>query len=160
MEVKPLKRAHRTDSEAWNMIGFWWNKYVVNKAQGKKKHLFIWGPPGTGKSSNFLDVVQEMGKSYELLDDPQFWPNFEGTYDFGYLDEAFGRIPLVLLNKFCSRSKSNFRTFGRFFKKTQDFPVVICSNLSPQQMYGSDPAFPAFLARFEVAYVSEIKTIF
>lgn len=160
IETLPLRSAVFTRDESWNMIAKWWNKFVIDGVKSKKKNLYVWGPPNVGKSSNFMDVIETMGKPYLLLEDVQFWPPFLDQYDFAYLDEFQGVLPLEKLNQFCSRGHMNVRTFQGFFVKNQDIPVVICSNHPPANLYGHHPAYKAFLARFKVVCVTEINTIF
>lgn len=65
-----------------------------------------------------------------------YWNDWlDGAYDFAYIDEFKGQLPITLLNEFLQGSPMKLR--GRYsdVQKENNLPVFILSNFDPYGCY-------------------------
>jgi len=73
--------------EGWYQV-MCWTKMVIRKPLiCRRKHLWIWGSPGTGKSTRFLNHLATRLHHWEIVKDVTQNLPYLGGYDFIYCDD-------------------------------------------------------------------------
>lgn len=135
-----------------NLIAKWVNDNCGQNRSHKQRQLYLWGPPGGGKT--FLTMILEA--YFNILT-----PAADSTFVDGYsdeftqlvvFDEFKGQKCLTWMNKFLEGSTMSVNIKGGFAVKTSRYgnkPVIICSNFSPEDAYKNctDTAIAPFKER-------------
>jgi hypothetical protein len=115
----------------------WLNKNIHPKTTRKLRstQLYILGAKEVGKTH----LISELRKYLRIYDMPRF-ENFDslyedGMYDLVVVDEFKGNRPVQFMNSFLDGSPLMLRKKGSQYLKTDNLPVMICSNYSLTDAY-------------------------
>ncbi len=139
----------------------WLNRNILSPRIHKQRQLWIWGPPNVGKSSLLLLLstwlrVLWMPKEENYYD---LWE--DNVYDLMVIDEFRGQKKLTWMNEVLEGVPLVMPFKGGQRMKTQNIPIIICSNGTPNQSYSKvDVQWLAPLeARLKVVEVTEFIMI-
>jgi len=127
-----------------------WLHENVNKSRlPKQKHLYIYGPPDTGKSS-LLNFLSQRLRLYDLPHEAFFDFYDDDSYDLIAGDEFHSNfMPRTILCPLIDGYETNLRVKGAQIMKKKNIPAIFCSNYPLTELYkGVD--LTAMLSRFEV----------
>ena len=83
--------------------------------------------------------------------DEEFYDSYEdGCFDLVVLDEYKHQKRLQFLNAWCDGQPLPLRRKGSQTVKTDNLPLIICSNFSPEECYRPGVGRDALLDRFVV----------
>lgn len=101
----------------------------------KQEQLYIYGPPGMGKTS-LVDVLSQYCSIYHVPIDEEFYDDYNDDYDLAIIDEFKGQKTIQWLNLFLAGGTMNMRRKGvKPFLKHKNIPVIILSNFSVDEVY-------------------------
>ena len=140
----------------------WLNNTIFQKLTFRPKHLFLYGPPQTGKS-HLIQSLKDMGlKGYEIPQDGAWWGAWQNDkYDFAYYDEFKGNIPIGILNKFMDGYEMGLKVKNQKVDtvKNQIIPCIFTNNDPPTDLYVgmniSGDTKNSWLSRLEIVHVLE-----
>lgn len=100
----------------------------------KKRHLWIYGPSNTGKTTNLRKRMQEKGEeNFFQIPTNNDWIGYDDQY-YLYLDEYKGQLTIQQLNRICDGgAKVNVK--GGTVQLRYDVQVIIISNYSIEECY-------------------------
>jgi hypothetical protein len=119
------------------------------------KQLWIHGSTGLGKS-RLISKMMKYFRGYELPNDNGWFDDYSDDYQFMYADEYRGHLTVRTLNSLAEGRLMHLRRRGTSpIEKTKNLPMVICSNLSPYEVYSkcTPVSLDAIMARFIVVYL-------
>ena len=118
------------------MISNWKFQFQVGFPRAfKEKQYWIVGPPNTGKTTFITELIELGFRSY-IMPKNNYWNDWDDdAYDFAYIDEYKGQLPITLLNEFLQGSPMKLN--GRYadVEKRKNLPVFILSNFDPIGAY-------------------------
>lgn len=124
----------------------------------KSPQLYLYGAPSTGKTSMILQLMKFF-RVYFLPMDEEFYDEYEDDlYDLVVLEEFSSQKPITWLNSFLDGAPKTIRKKQRQYLKTKNIPVIILSNLSPDECYSNvaekhPSSFEAFKIRLQILEV-------
>lgn len=142
----------------------WLNKNLSSQADPrvfKQEQLWLYGPSNVGKTS----ILNELGKHLRIYHIPAKDYYCEWTdenYDLAALDEYTGSKTLGFLNSWLEGSPLPLDQKNKpNYVKKFNIPTIICSNLSPDQIYAKckDVQLTALKNRLEIIYAEGPITI-
>lgn len=151
------------DPFLFELVG-WLQDNLVDPIANKKSRpfktpqLYLHGPPSSGKTSMILELMKFF-RVYFLPMDEEFYDEYEdGLYDLVVLEEFASQKTITWLNSFLEGAPKTIRKKQRQYLKTKNIPVIILSNLSPDECYinvaEKHPSqFEAFKIRLQVLEV-------
>lgn len=141
-------------------ISSWLNKNVFVDRIHKQPQLWIYGPPGVGKTSLVI-ALEEYMRIYYANNTSKFYDGYsDESCDMVVFDEFKGQKCIRELNQFLEGSQMLLEVKGAFTLKTRvagNKPVIILSNFSIEDCYkNSGPeALAPLKVRLEEVYVPE-----
>lgn len=101
----------------------------------KQKQYWIVGPPNTGKTTFIIQLIEQGFVGYNMPKN-NYWNDYNDGYDFAYIDEYKGQLPITLLNEFL-QGGPEVKLPGRYADvvKRKNIPVFILSNFDPIGAY-------------------------
>ena len=137
-------------------IAKWVNtNFTTSPRNHKMKQLWIHGSTGLGKSRLIWKLMKYF-RGYEIPNDSGWFDDFDNGFEFLYVDEFRGHITVRMLNSLAEgRLMSLPRRGTSPILKTRNVPVIICSNLSPYEVYSkcTPVSLDAIIARFKIVYL-------
>ncbi len=121
----------------------------------RSKQMWIHGPTGSGKS-RFLAHLCAHFRGFLMSATEDFYGGYnDPDIDFIYMDEFYGNKKLYFLNSLLGGHPIVIPCKGGQYTKQKNMPVVICSNMTPQECYPKVSiwkplVFEAFLARLQI----------
>lgn len=105
----------------------------------KKRHLWIYGPSNTGKTTMLRNQMKEKGEdNFFQIPENNDWVGYSNQY-YLYFDEFKGQLTVQQLNKICDGgAKVNVK--GGTVQLRYDCQVIILSNFSIAECYNKVPA--------------------
>lgn len=161
LEWKPVEnRDEWNDKERavadWVNVNF--NKPSMPFKGYRSPQLYLWGPPACGKTM----LVRWLTKFFRCWHAPtgEAWFNayHDSMYDFAFFDEFDGStFSITTMNQFLDGSQNQLKQKGTYFCKRKNLPVIICSNLSPEECFPKAPKniMKAFLSRLLVVELTD-----
>ncbi len=139
----------------WNDVSNWLFDNILKARAFKQKQLWIYGPPNSGKSTLLLELYKRL-RVYTLSTDKWDDDYDDDRFDLIVADEFTGWKTVGYLNNISDGSICRLSRRGTSpATKKVNLPVIICSNLSIDQVYAK--ALPvqrqALHARFTQVYV-------
>ncbi len=141
----------------WNDVSNWLFDNILKARAFKQKQLWLYGPPNSGKSSMLMELHKRL-RVYTLSNDKWDDDYNDDRFDVIVADEFTGWKTVSYLNSLCDGSvKKMLRRCMPPISKKVNLPVIICSNLSIDEVYSK--ALPvqreALHARFHQVYVDK-----
>lgn len=137
----------------------WLNTAIRQPRVHRSPQLYLWGPPGIGKSR----LIQELSKFlmiYHIPRDEEFYDQWEDkTYDLAVLDEFKASKRIQWLNSWLDGYPLPLRMKGRQYLKIQNIPTIIISNYPLTEVYKASIARDALEQRFIFVNITEDFTI-
>jgi len=122
----------------------------------RQKQMWIYGPPGVGKT-RLLGLLRTMLRCYDMPLDEEFYDDYEdGLYDLVLIDEFKHQKRIQFLNAWLDGQPLPIRLKGKQAVKTDNLPVIISSNFSPEECYKPGVGRDALIDRFIVVEVRDI----
>jgi len=133
-----------------NVIAAWLDSNVLVPRVPRQNQLWVYGPPGIGKS-RLLGQLRERLRVYDMPRDEDFYDAYEdGLYDIVVLDEYKSQKRIQFLNAWCDGQPLPLRQKGSQTVKNDNLPLIICSNFSPEECYKEGVGRDALIDRFTV----------
>jgi hypothetical protein len=109
-------------------------KKIPDVMPEKKRHLWIFGPSNTGKTTCLRQQMQEKGEeNFFQIPTNNDWIGYDDQY-YLYLDEYKGQLTIQQLNRICDGgAKVNVK--GGTVQLRYDVQVIILSNYSIAECY-------------------------
>lgn len=113
-------------------VAIWTQLRSLLRRQGSdKRHLYLWGSPGIGKST-FLTKLRQFLRIYVIPTEDFYCLYEDSKYDLAVLDEFKASKPIQWLNQFLDGSPvgMSLRVKGAQILKTEFLPTILVSNYS------------------------------
>ncbi len=143
------------DNVQWAVCA-WLHKNMKRDRAHKQSQLWLWSTlPGMGKTS----LIQFLDKHYRVYYIPQDenWYDLydDNSYDLAVLDD-YNRASKKLswLNRFLEGAAFHLSQRNSGCVKRDNIPVIICSNLPPDQIYSRTRVINTLLARIDIIEVT------
>lgn len=109
-------------------------KKIPEEMPEKKRHLWVFGPSNTGKTTHLRNRMQEKGEeNFFQIPTNNDWIGYDDQY-YLYLDEFKGQLTIQQLNRICDGgAKVNVK--GGTVQLRYDVQVIILSNYSISECY-------------------------
>lgn len=130
----------------------WLEKNLQSDREFKQKQLYLWGPPGIGKTTLALELAEYFMIYYPPMDEDFYDSYADETTDLVILDEFKAQKRITFLNQFLQGAPMTLRRKGSQVMKRKNVPVMIFSNFSLEQCYTHAPqvAIDALKERLEI----------
>jgi len=127
----------------------WLHSNILLPRLPRQKQLWICGRPGIGKS-RLLGVLRTMLRCYDMPRDEEYYDGYEdGLYDLVILDEYKHQKRLQFLNAWCDGQPLPLRQKGSQSLKSNNLPLIVCSNFCIEECYREGIGRDALRDRFE-----------
>ena len=131
-------------------IALWLHNNIMVPRQPRQKQLWLWGPPGIGKT-RFLSYLRARLRVYDMPKDEDFYDGYEdGCYDLVVMDEFKSHKKIQFLNAWCDGQPLPLRQKGCQSVKNDNLPLIVCSNFSIENCYHEGIGRDALVDRFNV----------
>lgn len=162
-EECPLREISDVISLPDSSILEWLLKNIKKPREFKQHQLYIWGPPGCGKT-HLINVLSLHLSVYVIPTDEEFYDEWEdGLYDLAIIDEFKAQKTIQWMNQFLQGSSMTMRQKGKQSLKKQNIPTIILSNYGLHECYHKAYAsgiLDTLYARLLCVNVSERINIF
>jgi len=143
-------------------LSAWINKNFQEERVHKQKQLYLYGPPNVGKTT-LINELAKYFKPYQIPTDSSYYGGFDNSIQFAFIDEWAGQKELHFMNSFLEGTRMSLNIkYDDPFVKTKNIPVIICSNIPPEQSYHklwenetTKVRVQAFLERLEIIEAKE-----
>jgi len=156
-----LTSIHHKDDTSINAIVDWLRTNMRQPRQLRQKQLYIYGPPGVGKT-RMTQFLREYYLVYDVPRREDFYDLYHDQVDVAILDEFTGSMKSIQwLNSFLDGSTFTLPKKGAQYEKRRNIPVIILSNYSPEDNFprADRVALRAFMDRLLVVSLSEGTTL-
>jgi hypothetical protein len=157
LEVKPWPTLDITGLTGPTLrIAKWLIKNIKQERAFKQKQLYIYGPPGKGKT-HLVNRLKEYLAVYVIPKTP-FVDGYSDTeYDLVLCDEFKAHFTIQFLNEFLQGSMMHLNQKGGGTVKTKNLPMIFLSNFCLEECYrkSSPVAVDALKCRFKIVVVGE-----
>lgn len=128
----------------------WMRNNILVPRLPRQKQLWLYGPPGIGKT-RFIGQIRQRLRVYDMPRDEDFYDAYEdGLYDLVVLDEYKHQKRLQFMNAWCDGQPLPLRQKGCQTVKNDNLPLIVCSNFSPEECYREGVGRDALIERFEI----------
>jgi len=136
----------------------WLRENIETPRLPKQKHLYIHGPPDTGKSA-LVEFLRQRLRIYSVPNEPYFDFYSDVDFELGVADEFVQTtIPRNILTQLLDGYSTTLRVKLAQVQKEKAMPFIFLSNFSLEELYkGVDLA--AMLSRFTVVQLTEKNNI-
>jgi len=126
--------------------------------QPRQLQLWLWGPPGIGKS-RLVGQLRTMLRIYDMPKDEEYYDHYDdGSYDLVVVDEFKHQKRIQFLNAWADGQPLALKQKGSQTVKYSNLPLIILSNYSISQCYRDGVGRDALVSRFvEVAMTSTFQ---
>lgn len=136
----------------------WLNSAIKQPRPPRSKQLYLYGPPGIGKSRMIADLSRFLSIYHIPTEEPYYDSYEDKQFDLAVVDEFRSQLKIQWLNSWLAGQLMPLRKRMRSYIKTDNIPTIILSNYSPEQAFHkaamkNDTGFQAFLDRLEVIYL-------
>lgn len=138
--------------ECERRLNEWLSDNLCSDRQFKQKQLFLYGPPGIGKSSVAIRLSEFFMTYYPPMDE-DFYDGYEDqTCELMIMDEFKSQKRITFLNQLLQGGPMTLRKKGSQVLKKKNIPIMIFSNFSVEKCYSHAPqvAIDALKERLEV----------
>jgi len=138
-------------------ILLWLQNNVGKKRSFGQKQLWLGGPTKHGKTTFIMKLLEGL-RLYFVPTDEDFYDAYrDGCYDLIVFEEYKAQKTVQFLNKFCDGQPCPLRQKGDQTVKTDNLPIIICSNFKMRETYCNvDQAiFETLERRFEEVWLDK-----
>lgn len=127
----------------------------------RQKQLFLYGPPATGKTT-FSQLIAGIMKTYFPSLGEKYFDGLTHDHDLIIFDEFVGGTQLSIMNQILDGQACILPCRYQHFFKTRNVPVIVLSNISPEECYKNAHHLrvQAFASRFTIVHVTDMIEIF
>jgi len=145
-----------TMSDAVKAIVTWLASAIRVVRVNRSPQLFLYGPPGVGKSRLICHLSRYLAV-YTCPMDEDFYDLYTDDYDLIVLDEFKGQKFVQWLLRLLDGQTLNLRQKGTQYLKKKNTPVIILSNYHPDNCYKNVDcvSMEAFRSRLTIVNVTE-----
>lgn len=137
----------------------WLNTAICQERHPRSPQLYLWGPPGIGKTRLIQDLSRYL-RIYHIPRDEEFYDQWEDkSYDLAVLDEFKSQKRIQWMNGWLDGYPLPLRMKGRQYLKIQNIPTMVISNFPLTEMYKPSVARDALEQRFTFVNITEEFTI-
>lgn len=136
--------------DAMRQIAIWISTEIRSASRPiKSPQLWITSEPSKGKTTFFSEMSQYL-RIFTLTMDEKYIEGWDDDVDLVVIDEFTGQKPISFMNAFVDGQVVNLAVKGGTrVQKKKNVPVVVLSNLTPEQVYGNDLLVHSLKARFK-----------
>jgi len=136
----------------------WMRNNLLVPRLPRQQQLWLYGPPGIGKS-RLIGQLRQRLRVYDMPRDEEFYDSYEdGLYDLVILDEYKHQKRIQFLNAWSDGQPLPLRQKGAQTVKNDNLPLIICSNFSINECYRDGVGRDALSSRFlQINLVSEFN---
>lgn len=123
----------------------------------KQPQLWLYGPTNIGKST-LINNLEKYFRIYHIPTEDWYCEYKDNDYDIAVLDEYCGSKTIGFLNKWLEGGTFPLRQRNKAsYNKKQNIPTIICSNLSPSELYQKCAAvqIDALVARLCIVFSND-----
>lgn len=149
------------DNNPSQEIAAWLTANIRKERPLRTKQLWIYGPPGSGKTTLVMELEKYLSVYWVPQDMEYFLEGFDDGYDLIVFDEMKSQKKLTWLNQFIVGQPMIVNIKGSSIHKKRNVPVLFLSNMGPCAAYKNDtPQRDAFLDRISIVLVNEVRIKF
>ena len=140
------------------IINQWKHRFEVGfPREFKQKQYWICGSPNTGKTSFILDLIHQGYRGFIIPKNDDFTKYDDDAYDFCYIDEFKGQIPITFLNDFLQGTPMHLNAKFGMREKKKNLPVFILSNFDPIGAYknSAKTEIDPLISRLHIVFTSQ-----
>lgn len=101
----------------------------------KSRQLYIHGPKNSGKTS-FVLMLMKYLRVYPIPQFEDYYDEYEDKFDLVFYDEFYGsQKKLQWMNLFLQGALHTLSKKGSQYVKRRNLPIIICSNVKPEDAY-------------------------
>jgi len=128
--IPDLKNAHNS------LIVEWLKQNIKMPRLLRQPQLYLYGPPGIGKTHLVASLDSYLSIYYMSRDDGEFMDRYEdGAYDLIVMDEFSNKKSMQFMNQILDGQKCTLKKKGGQILKSDNLPVIILSNYSLEENY-------------------------
>jgi len=122
---------------AHNMLIVEWLKNNVKKPRKlRQPQLYLFGPPGIGKTHLVSQLAEYLSIYYMSRDDGEFMDRYEdGAYDLIVMDEFSNKKSMQFMNQILDGQACTLKKKGGQVDKRDNLPCIVLSNYSLDENY-------------------------
>lgn len=114
----------------------WLIENIKKPRQLRQKQLYLWGPPGIGKTHLVTQLDYLLSIMYVARDDGEFMDFYEdGMYDLIVMDEFSNKKTMQFMNQILDGQKCTLKKKGAQIVKSDNLPVIVISNYPLEKNY-------------------------
>lgn len=115
------------------------SNWLLENFSGRPKalrspQLYLYGPPRMGKTL-FCQVLSSSKKTYFPSIGEKYFDGYDDSYELIVFDEGLESHPLTEILQILDGQRMRLPQRYQAFMKTKNVPVIICSNLPPEERY-------------------------
>ncbi len=132
--VSPPQLSSRVVDTCELALNHWLRDNIKVDRPFKAKQLYLWGPPGIGKTSMVLDLMKYLSVFMVPMDE-EFYDFYSDELELCVLDEFKAHKRITWLNAFLQGGPMPLRIKGGQLMKLKNLPTIILSNYSLEECY-------------------------
>lgn len=138
-------------------LAHWLTSNLRQERPLRTKQLWLYGPPGSGKTSLVM-ALEAYLHVYWVCQDMDFYDGFDDSYDLIVYDEMKSQKKLTHLNNVITGAPTRLNVKGSTSYKTKNMPVIFLSNVHPEQAYTKwSPQRDAFIDRLTIIQCEKVR---
>lgn len=113
----------------------WLNSSILVRRLPRSPQMFLWGPPGIGKS-RLISQLSKYLRIYQIPREEEFYDEYQDEmFDLAVIDEFRSSKRIQWLNSWLDGHMMPLRKKGRQYLKSYAIPTIIISNWSLEDNY-------------------------
>lgn len=118
------------------LIAEWLTTNIKKPRVLRQPQLYLYGPPGIGKTHLVSQLAEYLSIYYMSRDDGEFMDRYEdGAYDLIVFDEFSNKKSMQFMNQILDGQACTLKKKGGQIDKRENLPVIVLSNYSLDDNY-------------------------